>query len=157
MMFCTACGNQMHEAAASCPSCGRPNAASAIQGGTIEHKSWFGFQGRISRKELWLHYTLPLFMIQGLVGFIDGLTRAHGILIGIVGLVLFVPSIAGSVKRAHDRGRSAWFLLVCLIPLVGSIWYIVEIGFLRGTDGPNRFGRDPVQQKLPFRTGPAMS
>ena len=121
----------------------------------METTSWFSFRGRISRKEYWLHYTLPLLMIQCLVGFIDGLVRANGILIGIVGLVLLIPSIAGSVKRAHDRDRSAWFLLVCLIPLIGSIWFIVEIGFLRGTDGPNRFGRDPRRAALPYGIGPA--
>ena len=155
MVFCAACGHQMHEAAASCPSCGRPNVAAPVPGSTIENTSWFGFRGRISRKEYWLHYALPLAMIQILVGIIDGLVRGNGILIGIAALVLIVPSIAGAVKRAHDRDRSGWFLLVCLIPFVGSIWYLVEIGFLRGTDGPNRFGRDPLQAALSYGIGPA--
>lgn len=155
MMFCPACGNQMHEAAASCPACGRPNAF-AVPGGDIENTSWFGFRGRISRKEYWLHYTLPLWTIPFFVGVIDGATGAKGIISGIVALILFVPSLAGAVKRAHDRGKSGWFLLLWLIPIIGWIWMFVELGFLRGTDGPNRFGRDPLQPMLPFGIGRAM-
>ncbi len=41
------------------------------------------------------------------------------------------------------RNRTGWFLLIGLIPLV-SIWLVVELGFLRGTVGPNRFGPDPL-------------
>ena len=60
--------------------------------------------------------------------------------------VLFViwPAMALGVKRCHDRDRSGWFMLVSLIPIV-SIWYLVEIGFLKGTDGPNRYGEDPLE------------
>jgi uncharacterized membrane protein YhaH (DUF805 family) len=47
-------------------------------------------------------------------------------------------------KRWHDRDKSAWWILIGLIPFIGWIWVLVEVGFLKGTDGPNRFGEDPV-------------
>jgi uncharacterized membrane protein YhaH (DUF805 family) len=81
---------------------------------------------------------------------------AKGAISGLVSLVLLVPSLAGGVKRAHDRDRSGWFLLLWLLPIIGWIWLFVVLGFLRGTDGPNRFGRDPLQQTLPFRMGRAI-
>ena len=157
MMFCTACGNQMHEAAAACPSCGRPNTLPSPQASAIENTSWFSFRGRISRKEYWLHYALPLCVIPIFGALIDGAAEANGILSLIIALVLLVPSLAGAMKRIHDRDRSGWFLLVWLIPLIGPIWMVVELGFLRGTDGPNRFGRDKRQTVLPSGMGPAMS
>ncbi|HAE49771.1 MAG TPA: DUF805 domain-containing protein, partial [Tistrella mobilis] len=52
--------------------------------------------------------------------------------------------LAIGARRCHDRGRSGWFQLIMLIPLIGWIWLLVEIGFLRGTEGPNRFGPDPL-------------
>lgn len=57
-------------------------------------------------------------------------------------LALFLPGIAMSFRRLHDTDRSAWWLLIGLIPLIGLIvlivWYATE-----GTKGPNRFGPDP--------------
>ena len=62
------------------------------------------------------------------------------------GVVAFcmVYSFAGQVKRWHDRDKSGWFVLVNFIPFIGTIWALVELGFLRGTMGPNRFGPDPL-------------
>jgi uncharacterized membrane protein YhaH (DUF805 family) len=54
-------------------------------------------------------------------------------------LCLYVGLAVGA-KRCHDRNRSAWFLLLLLIPVLGWIWLIVELGFLAGSSGPNRFG-----------------
>ncbi len=91
-------------------------------------------------------------------------------------IVLFVPllvaliwiTLALSIKRLHDRDKSAWWVLLfylapsileaigrhtgsagsILISLIGvgiSIWGLVELGFLRGTAGQNSYGPDPLQ------------
>lgn len=62
--------------------------------------------------------------------------------------ILFIPfgilyTIA-TIKRFHDRGKSGWWTLVLLVPVIGSIWTFVECGFLKGTDGPNKYGEDPL-------------
>ena len=62
---------------------------------------------------------------------------------GILAIIAIYPSIAVSVKRCHDRDRSGWFLLLGLIPLV-NIWVLVELGFLKGTTGENKYGSDPL-------------
>jgi len=49
---------------------------------------------------------------------------------------------AVSTKRYHDRGKSAWRLLLLAIPIVGPVWVAIELGFRRGTRGENRFGQD---------------
>jgi uncharacterized membrane protein YhaH (DUF805 family) len=62
----------------------------------------------------------------------------------VVCVVLFVGSLAGAVKRLHDRDRSGWFYLIFFVPVIGTLWLLVELGFLRGTQGENRFGPDPL-------------
>jgi uncharacterized membrane protein YhaH (DUF805 family) len=66
------------------------------------------------------------------------------------GLASFIPSIAVVVRRLHDRDMSGWwylgFIVLQIIPLIGwiaSIAFFV-ITVLPGTDGPNRFGPDPI-------------
>lgn len=113
----------------------------------------FAFDGRINRANFW-GYALPLNIIW-LVGLmIDSATTGKpgtfywlGILIG------FWPGLALNVKRCHDRDKSGWFYLVALIPFV-NLWYLIDIGFLKGTDGDNRFGPDPLRQSgVTPRTG----
>ena len=76
------------------------------------------------------------------------LSKVLGIVVGIVGVLLFVffiwATIAINAKRCHDRGRSGWFQLINLIPLIGQTWLFIETGLLKGTEGENRFGADPL-------------
>jgi len=58
--------------------------------------------------------------------------------------VLIWPMLAGQVKRWHDHDKSGWWFLIGFVPIIGPIWSLVMIGFLRGTVGPNRFGPDPL-------------
>ena len=57
--------------------------------------------------------------------------------------LFFWLTFALAVRRLHDRGRSAWRLLLLAIPLIGPIWIGIELGFLAGTPHENRYGPDP--------------
>ena len=104
--------------------------------------------GRATRRDFWM---LSLGVTAGTVLFaVVGNATDLPLLAGIWILLTIVPSIMVQVRRCHDRGRSGWFILCTLIPAVGPIWVLVELGFLRGTDGPNRFGPDPL---VPERDG----
>lgn len=61
-------------------------------------------------------------------------------------LLLLWPSICLYAKRWHDRDKSGWWSLIGLIPIIGGLWMLIELGFLRGTEGPNRFGPDPIAE-----------
>jgi uncharacterized membrane protein YhaH (DUF805 family) len=74
---------------------------------------------------------------------VDALLKAQGVITGILVVLLIWPGVASHVKRAHDRGRSGWFVLLGVVPIV-AIWPAIEIAFLRGDVGPNRFGPDPL-------------
>lgn len=132
---------------------------------TVLRKKYATFSGRASRSEYWwfqLFYWLALFtflLVAGLISaaFSDGggdLSPAHIVIaipVGIFFLAMIVPLIALQVRRFHDRNISGWWYLVLavlsFIPYVGAVIGIVilVISVLRGTDGPNRFGPDPLR------------
>jgi uncharacterized membrane protein YhaH (DUF805 family) len=48
-----------------------------------------------------------------------------------------------AIRRLHDRDMSGWWLLLMLVPVIGSLALLV-LYVLPGTPGPNRFGPDPL-------------
>jgi uncharacterized membrane protein YhaH (DUF805 family) len=103
-------------------------------------------QGRVNRKQWWLYLVLPVFVVSLILSFIDSATgmvdqeSGAGILSGIWALITIIPSILVDIKRWHDRDKSGWWMLIVLVPIIGWIWFFIELGFLKGTEGPNRFG-----------------
>lgn len=106
---------------------------------------FFSTRGRISRLTFWGYGFFALLGLA-LVGMallnIAGVSseRAEN----LINLLLVWPAIALSAKRWHDRNHSAWWVLVNLIPVIGTLWALVANGFLPGTAGPNRYGDDPL-------------
>ena len=63
----------------------------------------------------------------------------------ILGLLLFLPSLAVAVRRLHDTGRSGWWLLLGLIPLIGAIVLIIFYA-TDGQPGENQYGPNPKEK-----------
>lgn len=101
------------------------------------------FDGRISRSDFWLKGILPIFVVLLLIAAIDSLITG-GVIALLAQIVAIYPSVAIGVKRFHDRNKSGWWVLINLFPFIGWIWYFVECGILKGTEGPNDFGPDPL-------------
>ena len=55
---------------------------------------------------------------------------------------LLIPACAVTVRRLHDIGRSAWFLLVSLIPVIGEILLLVVL-LSKGIPDTNHYGKKP--------------
>ena len=84
-------------------------------------KNYFGFGGRARRKEYWM-FVLVNIIFTFVLGILDrmlGWERAggEGILTTIYGVLVFIPWWAVQFRRLHDTDRSAWWLLVLLIPI----------------------------------------
>jgi uncharacterized membrane protein YhaH (DUF805 family) len=120
-------------------------------------KIWLSFEGRISRSTWWMKYILPYIGISIAMTIADAIFGTNivideysgqtmGILTMIWGLANIWFGLAAGAKRCHDRNRSGWFQAIALIPILGGLWLLIELGFLRGTVGPNRFGPDPVAE-----------
>ncbi|MFC7336339.1 DUF805 domain-containing protein [Haloferula chungangensis] len=120
----------------------------------------FGFRGRITRATFWLCLGPVLIQLGlGWFVFIDFLNpqdlRQHDTyyvipslpLLALAITALVIPLwiiIALQVKRWHDHSKSAWWLLIWLTPL-GFVWVPIELGFVRGSPFPNKYGPDPLR------------
>jgi uncharacterized membrane protein YhaH (DUF805 family) len=66
----------------------------------------------------------------------------YGWIYVIVATLHFLPSLSVVVRRLHDVGKSGWFYLIILIPLIGIIWMLVLL-VSNGDVGENKYGADP--------------
>jgi uncharacterized membrane protein YhaH (DUF805 family) len=109
------------------------------------------FNGRARRKEYWmwtLYYTIVLLFamvldnVLGLNFELFGQDLGYGWLYVTVGITHLIPGLGIVIRRLHDVGKSGWFYLIILIPLIGFIWILV----LFCTDGvkeDNKWGSNP--------------
>jgi uncharacterized membrane protein YhaH (DUF805 family) len=99
------------------------------------------FDGRARRKEYWM-FVLFNIVIAAALAIVGRVVGLDGALRGLYVLGVLIPSLAVSVRRMHDTGRSGWWLLVVLVPLVG--WLIVLYFMAQaGETGGNSHGPDP--------------
>lgn len=112
-------------------------------------KKYTVFTGRARRKEYW-YFILFNILISLVLGAIDGATGTFspetglGLLGGIYALAVLIPGIAVSIRRLHDTGRSGWWLLVLLIPIIGTIILLVLM-ILDSKPGQNQYGENPKE------------
>lgn len=100
---------------------------------------FFSFRGRIDRREYWsaaLKFGV-VFAVAGMV--IEYVAKEHVWIACIIVFSLFWPAFAIQTKRWHDRNKSGWWNLIIFIPIVGYIWASIELGFIKGTPGANRY------------------
>jgi uncharacterized membrane protein YhaH (DUF805 family) len=110
---------------------------------------YLSLRGRVPRKAFWLHGVLALLLAAMLGNALMDIAGVRSDLSGkLVNLLLAWPFIAISVKRLHDYDFHGWWMLVNLIPGVGSLAMLVANGFMPGTHGANRFGPDPFAPVL---------
>jgi uncharacterized membrane protein YhaH (DUF805 family) len=98
-------------------------------------KKYADFTGRARRQEYWMF--ILIYMIINIFLAVLGLE----LISALVGLGLLIPSISIAARRLHDTGRSGWWQLIVLIPIIG---FIVLIVFL-AQDGhdANDYGINP--------------
>jgi uncharacterized membrane protein YhaH (DUF805 family) len=88
------------------------------------------FDGRASRSEFWW-WTLFTFLVSLATGIVSEM------LSGLFSLAVLLPSLAVGARRLHDTDRSAWFLLLWLIPIIG--WLILLFWAIQEGKEPNRY------------------
>ncbi len=105
-------------------------------------KQYAVFSGRAHRTEYWM-FVLCNVIVMLLLGMVDELIGGDNELISsIYSLAVLLPSLAVAARRLHDTDRSAWWLLLGLIPIIGTL-VLIYFMVCNGQQGPNRFGDDP--------------
>lgn len=103
-------------------------------------KNYAVFSGRARRKEYWMFMLFNL-LISFALGFIEGFLGGPGILSLIYTLAILIPSLAVTVRRLHDTGRSGWWVLISIVPILGIILLIFML--LDSQPNENEYGQNP--------------
>lgn len=102
-------------------------------------KQYATFSGRARRKEYWYFFLIYLLIFLGL-SLLDSLL-GFGLLSTVFVLALLLPNLAVGVRRLHDTGRSGWWLLIGMIPLLGLV--LIYFLLLDSEPGDNPYGPNP--------------
>ncbi len=107
-------------------------------------------EGRINRK-IYLLGMLPLIVTSIVALLFDQMIQSeivfeYGVFQLLAMALLIWPSLCLGIKRLHDRNRPWWFVLLSYIPLI-NLWIMIELVFLKGTEGENTFGGNPLIAK----------
>lgn len=105
------------------------------------------FEGRARRKEYWFFALFNLIAIV-LLAIVDEQAGTFseqaeiGLFSGLYLLAVFIPGLAVSVRRLHDIGRSGWWVLIGILPLLGGLVLLV-FAALDSQPGANQYGPNP--------------
>ena len=103
-------------------------------------KKYAVFSGRARRQEYWMFFLFNL-IVTIVLAIIDGAMDSN--VLGILyGLATLLRGLGVSVRRLHDTDRSGWWILIALIPLIGTIILIVFLA-TEGKAEPNQHGPNP--------------
>jgi uncharacterized membrane protein YhaH (DUF805 family) len=114
-------------------------------------QNYANFSGRARRSEYWYFALFNLFAIisTAILDRLFGTTfdmgfgpSPYGYITILYYFFIFIPSLAVFVRRLHDVGKSGWFILISLIPLIGAIWLLV-LTFTDSDTGDNAYGSNP--------------
>ena len=126
----------------------------------VVKENYINFKGRARRKEYWIYglihsaILILLLMLDKILGLtftseIEGwdgemiiLDSGYGYLTSIYLISTILPSIGVTIRRLHDIGKSAWFILINFIPFFGSIYFLIVM-IKDSQKDENKYGTSP--------------
>jgi uncharacterized membrane protein YhaH (DUF805 family) len=122
-------------------------------------KKYADFSGRARRKEYWFFvlFNIIISVVLTVCDVFMGTYSAAaniGILTAIYTLAVLIPGIAVSVRRLHDTGRSGWWLLIVLVPLIGALVLLIFM-LIDSHPGQNAYGPSPKTGDPTIANAPA--
>ena len=112
-------------------------------------KQYADFSGRARRKEYWIfsliNYIIIFFLyILQIVMIESTLWLIFPIIFFLYAVAVFLPGLAVNIRRLHDIGKSGWWYIIYLIPIIGAIWLTVLM-CLDSEPGENQWGENPKE------------
>ena len=98
------------------------------------------FSGRATRSEYWWFFLFYIIAYIALIA-LTAVSESLALLALVFSLGMLIPSIAVGARRLHDTDKSAWWLLLGIVPLIGLL--LIYFLAIPGTQGDNRFGPEP--------------
>jgi uncharacterized membrane protein YhaH (DUF805 family) len=89
-------------------------------------KRWNDFAGKSNLKEFWMPVVLNI-LISAIFQALVQLAPFFNYIYGIYGLILLIPFLALNFRRLHDVGKTGWYLLWYLLPIIGWILVIIQL------------------------------
>ena len=122
----------------------------------VMRDNYINFKGRARRKEYWMFTLVYVIILMGCTvldnvlgtvfmmdaGPMGEISMGYGWVYTICGLVHLLPGLSVVVRRLHDVGKSGWFYLIFLLPIIGIIWLLV-LYCTEGQKQDNKWGPDP--------------
>jgi uncharacterized membrane protein YhaH (DUF805 family) len=112
-------------------------------------KKYAVFSGRARRKEYWLFHLFNLifaFVLGIILGLMEEFAGISGVfstlLIALYSIAVIIPGLAVGVRRLHDTGKSGWWLLICLVPIIGAVVVLIFMA-IDSQQGENQYGPNP--------------
>jgi uncharacterized membrane protein YhaH (DUF805 family) len=107
--------------------------------------NYFNFQSRAARPEYWYFalFVIVVSILTAIADFVAFGATEIGPINGLFSLATLFPSLAVGARRLHDIGRSGWFLLLILLPIIGWI-VLIYWACQPGSPGPNAYGPPPA-------------
>ncbi|MGF1713175.1 DUF805 domain-containing protein [Vibrio kagoshimensis] len=112
-------------------------------------KQYAVFKGRARRKEFWYFYLISL-VISFALAFLDNQMGTFnpelggGLLGGVYGIFIFLPSLSLTVRRIHDTSHSGYWAFILLIPIIGVL-AILFFALMDSKPGSNEYGISPKE------------
>ncbi|MFN1650048.1 DUF805 domain-containing protein [Vibrio rotiferianus] len=112
--------------------------------------NYTNFNGRARRQEYW-YFTLVNVLVNLVMGIIDRAIGSatqmdnFGFFGVIYALFIMIPSIAVTVRRLHDSGRTGWWALIAFVPVIGILvllYFLIQ----DSEEGSNQYGANPKYQ-----------
>ncbi len=102
-------------------------------------KKYAVFSGRARRKEYWMFLLFHIIIIA--LGVIESIVGTNSVIALFYMLAILLPGLAVTVRRLHDTGKSGWWLLIGLVPLIGIVILVFMVQ--DGQAGDNQYGPNP--------------
>ena len=96
---------------------------------------YLNFKGKLSLKSYWLYWNIPMILIVLVVYIIE----SQGVVLKskvfqLTNVLIIWPFLATSIKRLHDINKSGWWIMINLIPIIGSIILSFALSCISGEE-----------------------
>lgn len=121
----------------------------------IAMKKYVDFSGRARRTEYWMFalfnmiFAVVALVLDSILGTVSE-GSVYGLFYGLFSLAIMLPTWAVTVRRLHDVGKSGWWILISLVPIIGGIWLFI-LTISDSQPGENAYGPNPKVSMIPVQ------